>query len=40
MSFGALVTLIVAIWHDGSALPVAVVLVTASAAGQLALHRV
>jgi DHA1 family bicyclomycin/chloramphenicol resistance-like MFS transporter len=39
MSFGALVTLIVAIWHDGSALPVAIVLVTAAAAGQLALHR-
>src|SRR4030088_3029800 len=39
MSFGALVTLIVAIWHDGSALPVAVVLVTAAAAGQLALHK-
>jgi DHA1 family bicyclomycin/chloramphenicol resistance-like MFS transporter len=40
MSFGAFVTLIVAVWHDGSALPVAVVLVTAAAAGQLALHKV
>ena len=40
MSFGALVTLIVAVWHDDSALPVAIVLVTAAAAGQLALHKV
>ena len=39
MSFGAFVTLIVAVWHDGSALPVAIVLVTAAAAGQLALHK-
>ena len=39
MSFGALVTLIVALWHDGSALPVAIVLVTSAAAGQLALHK-
>jgi DHA1 family bicyclomycin/chloramphenicol resistance-like MFS transporter len=39
MSFGACVTLIVAVWHDGSALPVAVILVTAAAAGQLALQR-
>jgi hypothetical protein len=34
------VTLIVAVWHDGSALPVAIVLVTAAAAGQLALLNV
>jgi DHA1 family bicyclomycin/chloramphenicol resistance-like MFS transporter len=39
MSFGALVTLIVAAWHDGSALPVAIILVTSAAAGQLALHK-
>jgi DHA1 family bicyclomycin/chloramphenicol resistance-like MFS transporter len=39
MSFGACVTLIVAVWHDGSVLPVAVILVTAAAAGQLALLR-
>jgi DHA1 family bicyclomycin/chloramphenicol resistance-like MFS transporter len=39
MSFGALVTLIVAVWHDGSALPVAIVLVTAATAGQIALHK-
>jgi len=39
MSFGALVTLIVAVWHDGSALPVAVILVISAAAGQLALHK-
>ena len=32
MSFGAFVTLIIAVWHDGSALPVAIVLVTAAAA--------
>jgi hypothetical protein len=39
MSFGAVVTLIVAVCHDGSALPVAIVLVTAAAAGQLALLK-
>jgi len=39
MSFGALVTLIVAVWHDDSAPPVAIELVTAAAAGQLALHK-
>jgi DHA1 family bicyclomycin/chloramphenicol resistance-like MFS transporter len=39
MSFGAFVTLIVALWQDGSALPVAIVLVTSAAAGQLALHK-
>jgi DHA1 family bicyclomycin/chloramphenicol resistance-like MFS transporter len=39
MSFGALVTLIVAVWHDGSALPVAIILTTSAAAGQLALHK-
>jgi hypothetical protein len=37
VSFGATVTLIVAVWHDGSALPVVIVLVIA--AGQLALHK-
>jgi hypothetical protein len=30
---------IVALWHDGSALPVAIVVVTSAAAGQLALHN-
>ncbi|MBV8889484.1 MAG: multidrug effflux MFS transporter [Alphaproteobacteria bacterium] len=39
MSFGALVTLIVALWHDGSALPVAATMVSAAVVAQLALHR-
>lgn len=40
MAFGALATLAVGLWHDGSALPLAVVLLTASATAGLTLQRV
>ena len=39
MSFGALVTFVVAVWQDGTALPVAAILVIAATTAQLALHR-
>lgn len=37
MSFGALCTFIVSLWHDGTALPVALILLTAGIVGQTAL---
>ena len=40
MAFGALFTLAVGSWHDGSALPLAVVLIAASATAGIALQRV
>lgn len=40
MMCGALFTLAVGVWHDGSALPLAVVLVCASAAAAVSLQRV
>ena len=36
MSFGAFCTLLVGLWHDGSALPVAVVLLASAATAQVA----
>ena len=40
MAFGALFTLAVALWHDGSATPVATTLLVASVLAALSLHRV
>lgn len=40
MSLGAALTLAVGLWHDGTALPLAVVLVGATLAAAVALHRV
>jgi DHA1 family bicyclomycin/chloramphenicol resistance-like MFS transporter len=40
MSFGALATMVVALWNDGSALPVASVLVAAATLALVALHKV
>ena len=40
MAFGALFTLAVGLWHDGTALPLAAVLLFASVSGSVALHRV
>lgn len=37
MSFGAVFTFVVALWHDGSALPVATVMLAAAVAGEAAL---
>jgi DHA1 family bicyclomycin/chloramphenicol resistance-like MFS transporter len=40
MSFGALCTVLVAVWHDGTALPVASLLLASGIAGQVALFTV
>lgn len=40
MALGALLTLIVSIWHDDTIMPVAIVLLTTSAIGQVAFQRI
>ena len=39
MAFGAVFTLAVAIWHDGTAVPVAVTLLAAALISAVSLHR-